>query len=149
MERALRNKLIKGSFGEVPEIHSRRMAAIRGRGNRTTETRFRAMLVRAAIRGWVMNPKIVRGKPDFFFPDSKIAVFIDGCFWHGCPQCGHVPKVNRPYWKAKIERNRRRDLETDDLLLQSGITPIRFWEHELQCCPSECLRRLLDVVAGQ
>lgn len=125
------------------------MAAIRSRGNRTTEMRFRAMLVRAAIRGWAMNPKTVSGKPDFFFPASKTAIFLDGCFWHGCPKCGHVPNVNRPFWKAKIERNQRRDRETDELLLQTGIKAIRFWEHELRGAPSECIRRLLEIVQAR
>src|SRR5271154_6375657 len=107
MERALREKLVNGSFGNVPEVHSRRMGAIRRRGNRTTEARFRAMLVRAGIGGWTMQTNGLKGKPDFFFSESKIAVFIDGCFWHGCSKCGHFPRVNRPFWKAKIRRNQK------------------------------------------
>ncbi len=146
MERALREKLVGGSFGKVSETHSRRMGAIRGQGNRTTEARFRAMLVRAGIRGWTMQTKKIKGKPDFFFPDSKVAVFLDGCFWHGCSRCGHVPRVNRPFWMAKIERNQRRDRETDKLLFQTGIRAIRFWEHELRDCPSECIRRLVETI---
>jgi DNA mismatch endonuclease (patch repair protein) len=148
MERALREKLVGGSFGNVSEMHSRRMGAIRGKGNRTTETRFRAMLVRAGIRGWTMQTKGIKGKPDFYFPESKVAVFIDGCFWHGCPRCGHVPTVNRPFWKAKIERNQRRDSETDKLLLESGIGAVRFWEHELRECPKKSVERLARVIAN-
>jgi DNA mismatch endonuclease Vsr len=143
MERALREKLVGGSFGNVSETHSRRMGAIRGKGNRTTEARFRAILVRAGLRGWTMNTKLIKGQPDFYFPACKVAVFLDGCFWHGCPQCGHVPNVNRPFWKAKIERNQRRDVETDEVLRQAGITPLRFWEHELRNCPKDCIHRLL------
>jgi DNA mismatch endonuclease, patch repair protein len=146
MERALRAKLINGSFGKVSETHSRRMGAIRGKGNRTTEARFRAMLVRAGIRGWTMQTKSIKGKPDFYFPESKFAVFLDGCFWHGCPKCGHVPSVNRPYWKAKIKRNQRRDVETDGLLRAAGITPIRFWEHELRDRPKVCLEQLTELI---
>ncbi|HEY7427023.1 MAG TPA: very short patch repair endonuclease [Gemmataceae bacterium] len=131
-------------LGNVSETHSRRMGAIRGKGNRTTEVRFRAMLVRAGIRGWTMQTKGIKGKPDFYFPDNKVAVFLDGCFWHGCPQCGHVPRVNRPFWKAKIERNQRRDRETNELLLQTGIQAVRFWEHELCNSPKECLQRLRE-----
>lgn len=147
MERALREKLINGGFGKVSETHSRRMGAIRGRGNRTTEGRFRAMLVRAGIRGWTVQTKGLKGRPDLYFPGRKVAVFLDGCFWHGCPQCGHVPSVNRPFWKAKIERNQRRDVETDGLLLQTGITAVRFWEHELRDSPRECIERLLKNLA--
>src|SRR5579884_1882312 len=146
MERALRDKLINGSFGNVSAAHSRRMGAIRGKGNRTTEARFRAMLIRAGIRGWTMQTRSVKGKPDFYFPESKLAVFIDGCFWHGCPKCGHVPSVNRPFWKAKIKRNKRRDIETDGLLREAGITPIRFWEHELRNQPKECLEQLAQLI---
>ena len=146
MERALRDKLVGGIFGRVSKTHSRRMGAIRGRGNRTTEARFRAMLVRAGIGGWTMQPKEINGKPDFYFPDSKVAVFVDGCFWHSCPKCGHVPNVNRPFWKAKIARNQRRDRDTDELLFQMGIRPVRFWEHELRDTPRVCLQRLVECL---
>lgn len=146
MERELREKLVGGSFGNVPATHSRRMGAIRGKGNRTTEARFRALLVRTGIRGWTMHTKGIKGKPDFYFPDSKVAVFLDGCFWHGCPRCGHVPSVNRPYWKTKIERNQCRDTETDRLLRDEGITSVRFWEHELKDARQECIQILLGKI---
>lgn len=146
MERVLRDKLVNGSFGKVSEAHSRRMGAIRGKGNRTTEVRFRAMLVRAGIRGWTMQTKSIKGRPDFYFRLCKVAVFLDGCFWHGCAMCGHVPTVNRPYWQAKIKRNQRRDIETDGLLRADGITPIRFWEHELWEHPKLCLQQLTEFV---
>lgn len=143
MERALREKLKDGGFGEVPESHSQRMRAIRGRGNKSTEARLRAMLVRAGVRGWKLNAPQVSGKPDFYFPALRVAVFVDGCFWHGCPTCGHVPRKNRPFWEAKIERNRRRDRETDAALRKNGIRSVRVWEHELKKTPAECLRRVL------
>jgi len=141
----LREKLVGGSFGNVPAAHSKRMGAIRGRGNRTTEARFRAILVRAGIRGWTLNTKDLQGKPDFFFPAERVAVFIDGCFWHGCPQCGHVPSVNRPFWKAKIERNQERDRNTNLLLRQERIQSFRLWEHEL-LKPSDCLQKLQKLL---
>jgi DNA mismatch endonuclease (patch repair protein) len=147
MERALRKKLVHGSFGEVAPGNARRMSAIRGRGNRTTEARFRAMLVRAGIRGWSMQRKGITGKPDFFFSEGNVAVFLDGCFWHGCPICGHFPSVNAPFWKAKIEHNQRRDRKTDESLLRAGVTAIRFWEHELRNVPRQCIGRLLEVLA--
>jgi DNA mismatch endonuclease (patch repair protein) len=125
------------------------MGAIRSRENRTTEIRFRAILIRAGIRGWSLHPKGLKGKPDFFFPASRVAVFIDGCFWHGCPQCGHIPGVNRPFWKAKLDRNRERDKAVDEFLQQSGIRPVRIWEHELQNNPSLCLIRLRQLISPQ
>jgi DNA mismatch endonuclease (patch repair protein) len=148
VERALRDKLVNGSFGDVSETHSRRMGAIRGKGNRTTEEKFRGMLVRAGIRGWTMQTKHIKGKPDFYFSESMVAVFLDGCFWHGCARCGHVPGKNRPFWKAKIERNRQRDRDSDRHLREIGVTPIRFWEHELAESPGECIRRLRSKLGG-
>jgi len=122
------------------------MGAIRGKGNRTTESRFRAMLIRAGLRGWTMQTKEIEGKPDFYFRDGKVAVFIDGCFWHGCPRCGHVPRVNRPFWKAKIARNQRRDRDTDAHLAELGITTVRFWEHELKINSNECIQRIVSIL---
>ena len=104
------------------------------------------MLVRAGIRGWTMQTKAIRGKPDFFFPETMVAVFLDGCYWHGCARCGHIPTVNRPFWKSKIERNQQRDRDTDEILAKTGVAAIRFWEHELKDSPSECIGRLRAIL---
>ncbi|MHB8974086.1 MAG: PDDEXK family nuclease [Pirellulaceae bacterium] len=85
------------------------MRAVRGRGNKSTETRLRLALVRAGISGWRLHAKEVHGKPDFFFPAASLAVFVDGCFWHGCPRCGHIPKAHALFWRTKIDRNKHRD----------------------------------------
>lgn len=148
MERALREKLINGNFGEVPETHSRRMSAIKGQGNKSTEARFRAMLVRAGVRGWTIQTRAIKGRPDFFFPGKNVAVFLDGCFWHGCARCGHIPARNRPFWQAKIERNQKRDRDTDQYLLDHGIQPIRFWEHDLRERPKECVLHIKSVIGA-
>src|SRR5215470_17111207 len=86
------------------------MSGIRSRNNRSTEQRFIRFLKEFGITGWRRNYKLV-GKPDFVFPKARIAVFVDGCFWHKCPYCydGHVPDGNRKYWRAKLDRNVRRD----------------------------------------
>ncbi len=68
---------------------------------------------------------------DIAFPRAKLAVFIDGCFWHGCPEHGTMPKRNRDYWEAKIVRNRERDLHQTALLEEAGWHLMRFWTHEL------------------
>lgn len=122
------------------------MGSIRGKGNRTTEARFRALLVRVGVRGWTMQTKGIRGKPDFYFPDRRVAVFLDGCFWHGCPTCGHLPSVNRLFWKAKIERNQQRDRDTNEHLRQAGIKAVRFWEHDLRDSRAECIKKLLTII---
>ena len=146
MERKLRERLVGGKFGNVSDAHSRRMRAIRGRSNRTTELRCRALLVSFGVRGWKMHLVAVPGHPDFYFPASKVAVFVDGCFWHGCPRCGHVPRKNRAYWRAKIKRNEERDHSTDKLLSRMGIEVVRIWEHELVESPLECVEKILRAV---
>lgn len=122
------------------------MAAIRPRGNRTTEVRLRAMLVRAGLRGWTMHPPELPGKPDFYFASDGLAIFVDGCFWHGCSRCGHVPRTNSGFWQAKIERNRWRDRNTRRRLRQLGIATVRFWEHELRESPQCCIERVLGLL---
>src|SRR5262245_54328203 len=109
MERALREKLEGGAFRNVPAGHSDRMRAIKDRGNKSTEARIRAKLVRAGVRGWRLHPEGLAGKPDILFPRQRVVVFVDGCYWHGCPCCVRSRKVNSAYWTAKIEGNRRRD----------------------------------------
>ena len=92
---------------------------------------MRMLLVRAGISGWHVQPKGIVGNPDFIFPDARIAIFVDGCFWHGCPKCGHIPKSNKKYWQAKILRNMERDKRLRSELQQEGWTVLRVWEHEL------------------
>jgi DNA mismatch endonuclease (patch repair protein) len=147
MERHLREKLESGQFQGGTPGNSRRMKAIRDRGNKSTENRFRAMLVRAGLRGWKLRPAGMVGKPDFLFPAHRVVVFIDGCFWHGCSRCGHVPGVNRPYWKAKIERNQERDKQKTLLLEGQGYCVVRFWEHELADRASDCVDRLTRILS--
>ncbi len=146
MERSLKEKLEGGRFVGGTPGNTRRMKAIRDRSNRSTEKRFRALLVRPGIKGWKLRPPDIAGKPDFYFPARRLVVFIDGCFWHGCPRCGHIPGVNRPYWKAKIERNQQRDRENGRKLREQGIRILRLWEHELQSDSRQCIRKLLSMI---
>lgn len=78
------------------------------------------------------HPKGVFGKPDFGNKTRKIAVFIDGCFWHKCPEHFKMPKSNVKFWKAKIRANVKRDRVVDETLLDSWWTVIRIWEHEVR-----------------
>jgi len=118
------------------------MAAIRGKRNKTTELALRMVLVRAGISGWVLDEKLP-GRPDFYFPSKTLAIFVDGCFWHGCKKCGHIPNRNRPYWTTKLLRNRLRDAATNKRLRSAGVKVIRFWEHELKQHAELCLKRIL------
>ena len=72
----------------------------------------------------------LRRRADLAFTAARVAVFVDGCFWHGCPEHATWPKQNAEWWREKIEANRRRDLDTDARLLEAGWLPIRVWEHE-------------------
>lgn len=142
MERLLRDTLTNGEFEHVSLTQSKKMRAIKARGNITTERRLRLAMVRAGVKGWQLHPHGVIGSPDFYFPAAKVAVFVDGCFWHCCPKCGHIPKVNGSYWQMKLFRNRARDTEKARKLRATGVMVIRFWEHELKADIQKCTRVL-------
>jgi DNA mismatch endonuclease (patch repair protein) len=82
--------------------------------------------------GFSYQPNGIIGKPDFADRTKKIAVFIDGCFWHGCPKHFRKPKSNRAYWLPKIKRNKARDLKYSAALRRAGWKVLRVWEHELK-----------------
>ena len=121
----------------------RNMSRIHGRGNRTTERRFRGALVRLGVSCWVMHPGIPE-KPDFFFEVGKVAVYVDGCFWHGCQRCGHVPKTRSAFWQRKFELTHRRDRAAVSSLGAKGYRVIRIWEHDIARDPMRCARRVRD-----
>lgn len=111
---------------------SRVMSAIRSKNNKSTERRMRALLVRAGIRGWRLHGKELPGRPDFVFDKEKLVIFVDGCFWHGCPQCFRPPKSSQDYWETKIDYNKSRDERNNLKLYHAGWRVLRFWEHELK-----------------
>lgn len=147
MERRLKSKLPDGKFFGVTLERSRIMSAVRGKSNKTTEVRLRMALVRHGIAGWTLHPVDLAGKPDFFFPESRVAVFVDGCFWHSCPKCGHTPKTRSEFWQAKLTRNRNRDKRTNGVLKDLGIRVIRIWEHDL-CTADGITRSVQKIKAG-
>jgi DNA mismatch endonuclease (patch repair protein) len=149
MEKSLQQKLLRGQFGNVDSGHSGRMRQIRSKGNRSTEVRFRAMLIRAGVCGWRMHPKGVPGKPDFFFEACQVAVFVDGCYWHGCPKCSHTVRVNSPYWEAKIKGNQRRDRKNGRLMYRQGLRVLRIWEHQIAGEPGRCIERLRRMLMAR
>src|SRR5690242_4583024 len=116
MESVLRLTLKSRRFTRVPPARSHVMSAIRSSGNRSTELRLRLALVRAGIPGWKLHVTGLPGRPDFFFPRRNLAVFVDGCFWHGCPKCGHLPRTNHLFWKTKISRTKMRDMAAKSAL---------------------------------
>jgi DNA mismatch endonuclease, patch repair protein len=106
------------------------MAAIRSFGNKDTELRLAAIFRATGITGWRRRQPLL-GRPDFVFRRARLAVFVDGCFWHGCPKHGRQPTSNRGYWIPKLRRNQERDLAVKRALSKRGWTVIRLWEHEL------------------
>lgn len=110
---------------------SRLMARIKSSGNLSTEVRLAQTMRRFGITGWRRGSRLV-GKPDFVFPRSKVAVFVDGDFWHGNPAKYRIPKTNAEYWEKKIQRNIERDKEVTAELVRLGWKVVRFWESNLQ-----------------
>lgn len=108
------------------------MAKVKSKGNRSTELKVLSVLQDRGILGWTQHPPGIPGRPDFYFEEARIAVFVDGCFWHGCPRCGRIPKSREEFWASKIEGNRQRDLDTTRLLRERGYRVIRIWEHALK-----------------
>jgi DNA mismatch endonuclease (patch repair protein) len=115
----------------TPAQRSSLMGKVRGKGNASTEQRVEVTLKAAGLCGWIKHPPQILGKPDFYFPEFRTAVFVDGCFWHACPQCSRrTPKTRRAFWESKIEDNRLRDNRVRRKLRQLGIHCVRVWEHE-------------------
>lgn len=112
---------------------SARMALVRSSGNKSTEGKVEAKLIELGITGWEKQPKGIIGKPDFIFPEHKLLVFVDGCFWHACPTCHRrLPTTRAEYWKDKIDGNRRRDNRHRRQLREEGYHVMRIWEHEVK-----------------
>lgn len=129
----------------VNPIRSKIMKAIKSKENKSTELVFRSALQQSGISGWTTNEKIT-GTPDIFFSNYKVAIFLDGCFWHLCPKCGHIPQTNYEYWKSKLERNVTRDRDKAQALQMMGFLVIRFWEHEINQNVDSCIERLKEII---
>lgn len=131
------------AFGGL--TRSELMSRIRGKGNASTEERL-AMLLRAArLKGWRRHLDLP-GRPDFAWRRERVAVFVDGCFWHG-HTCGNlVPRTNAEKWAAKIGGNRRRDRRVTRQLRAMGWRVARIWECDLARRPEWCVRRVGRLV---
>lgn len=116
------------------------MAKVRSRGNKSTEVRAVKLFRGNGCTGWRRGFSLF-GNPDFVFPKHRLAVFIDGCFWHGCTSHCRMPSSNANYWQRKIARNRKRDRLVCRTLEGRNWRVIRIWEHELRH-PQRLLRRL-------
>lgn len=122
------------------------MSRIKCRGNKSTEWAIRSRLIKSKIRGWRCHSKEIPGNPDFTFPNLQIAIFLDGCYWHGCPKCKRIPATNKKFWREKISKNFLRDKRNSKKLKKIGWRVIRFWEHEIKMTPEECLKKILKEI---
>jgi len=121
---------------------SKVMSRIRSSGNRDTEVALVKLLRSHGITGWRRHLPVF-GKPDFCFPKKRIAIFVDGCFWHCCPKHSTFPKNNRRFWKKKLSKNVARDRLVKRHLRRLGWQVMRIWEHELtKKNQAACMRRL-------
>jgi DNA mismatch endonuclease, patch repair protein len=114
-------------FYDTPEARRRIMRSITGRGNKTTEEALATLLRRNTLSGWRRHLPLP-GRPDFVWRKEKVAVFVDGCFWHGCPRHYSPPRKNVEFWGRKIEANKARDRLVDRQLRTAGWTTLRVWE---------------------
>ncbi len=121
------------------------MSKVKSKGNKSTELRLIDIFKRRGWKGWRRNYK-VKGKPDFVFLKKKVAVFADGCFWHGHDCRNTKPSSNKEFWDKKIARNKERDLETGEYLKKLGWKVFRLWECEIKReeIPEELARILSD-----
>ena len=121
------------------------MSRVHGRGNKDTELALVKMFRQHGITGWRRHQSIF-GRPDFIFRRRKVAVYVDGCFWHGCPKCHRRPKSNRKFWDAKITQNRKRDRKVSRKLRRLGWRVVRIWEHDLAKRGGACIQRIQGVL---
>ena len=115
------------------------MPKLKGSDNASTELRLVAVFRALGVTGWRRSATLqfktdkikFKVRPDFVFPKLRLAVFVDGCFWHGCPLHATQPKQNAKFWREKIARNQARDRLVTRRLRARGWRVARFWEHEL------------------
>lgn len=137
------------------------MSRIRGRGNKTTELVVAALLREAGITGWRRHVMFkfseLRGdqarrtfkvQPDFVIRAARLAIFVDGCFWHACPLHGNLPVNRGQFWKEKLAGNVQRDKRAAKALNARGWSVMRIWEHELRE-PKKVAGRIRRRIAGQ
>ena len=131
---------------ETVEQRSRIMRKVPSK-NTSIEVTFRKALWAIGIRGYRLHDSSLPGHPDVVFGKKKVVVFIDGCFWHGCPKCYREPATNQKYWSMKVERNQKRDEKVARLCEEKGWTVVRYWEHEINADPGKVVLKLVKLFA--
>ena len=120
------------------------MSRIKGK-NTGPEVKLRKMLFAENIRGYRIHFNLP-GKPDIVFTKKKIAIFIDGCFWHKCPICFQEPETRKEFWMNKIQSNVDRDKKINEQLKDKGWTVLRFWEHDVRKNPDVIVKKIAEMI---
>ncbi len=131
-----------------PEGRSRNMAAIRAK-NTKPELALRAALRQAGAIGYRLHRKEIPGKPDLCFIRWKVAVFVDGVFWHGHPDHWKPETASSDYWRAKIARNIERDRAADSALREMGWSVVRVWDQDVKADLGGCVSRVTEALTHQ
>lgn len=125
------------------------MSRIRSHGNKATELALIRLFRLNSITGWRRRQAIF-GQPDFVFPRQRIALFVDGCFWHNCPKHATKPVNNAAFWKSKLRRNQLRDKLVTQTLRRSGWKVVRVWQHSLtKRNQNSCARRINRAIKAR
>lgn len=131
----------------LPDAAARRRFQAQGRRDTAPELRLRRELHSRGLRYRVDHRiPIPRRRGDIVFPRERVAVFVDGCYWHACPEHATAPRHNATWWKTKLDANVQRDRDTDDRLLAEGWMSVRVWEHE---DPTKAADRIEAVIRAR
>ncbi len=126
------------------KVRSKIMSSVKST-NTNPEIVYRKALFSRGLR-YRVNCRNVRGSPDIVLRKKKVAIFIDGCFWHKCPKCFRAPDSNKEYWLKKVERNKARDKEVNTELKRNGWKVIRIWEHEINTVLDKTVTRTIKKI---
>lgn len=129
----------------TPAQRRRCMSRVKSK-NTKPELRLRRALWAAGMR-YRLRYKLP-GKPDLVFPAARLAIFVDGCFWHGCPAHATYPKTNAEFWAAKLRENIERDQRVNDQLRELGWRVLRIWQHEVQGNLPDAVERVRNALTG-
>lgn len=111
------------------------------------EMTLRKALYKTGLRGYRVKTKLP-GSPDIVFTRVKVAVFVDGCFWHGCPECYSEPGTNVTFWRKKLAENRERDAKVNKMLADMGWKVLRLWEHQIEKDLKGCIDAIKALISG-
>ena len=125
----------------TPDQRKLNMSRVRGK-NTGPEIKLRKLLWSRGIRGYRIHHNLL-GKPDIVFTKKRVAIFIDGCFWHKCPVCFQEPETRKEFWMEKINSNIERDIKNTTKLQEEGWIVLRFWEHEVRRKSEEVIEKIL------